>query len=277
VSKSFQIRLESNSLKPRDLPTFPNVFTKSSVTYNERRQACGAGSRPLKTNQNAGSPVIRPKPKSIYDTTESFVMHSVFKPFRRAFFRRQNWTIVLVASSSQSGSANRVINSMALKNFTALGLGLPSARSLPALIRMATSSVEQFNSFATCSAKRRGRVFFRRDGPLGLKHRPGPLQARDDRFQQPQPCVARRRVGKQRRCLALRQSRQQQPELHRQLHWVPLCEGALISVLLPFNPFEHLSVRFYSGYGQAVRAGSQARATAECFLSEMAWLKATTY
>ena len=30
-----------------------------------------------------------------------------------------------------------------------------------------------------------GRVFFRRDSPLGLEHRPGPLQARDDRFQQP--------------------------------------------------------------------------------------------
>ena len=30
-----------------------------------------------------------------------------------------------------------------------------------------------------------GRVFFRRDGPFGLEHRLGPLQARDDRFQQP--------------------------------------------------------------------------------------------
>jgi len=30
-----------------------------------------------------------------------------------------------------------------------------------------------------------GRVFFRRDGALDLEHRLGPLQARDDRFQQP--------------------------------------------------------------------------------------------
>ena len=30
-----------------------------------------------------------------------------------------------------------------------------------------------------------GRVFFRRDRPLGLEHRLGPLQARNDRFQQP--------------------------------------------------------------------------------------------
>jgi len=30
-----------------------------------------------------------------------------------------------------------------------------------------------------------GHVFLRRDGPLGLAHRLGPLQARDDRFQQP--------------------------------------------------------------------------------------------
>ena len=36
---------------------------------------------------------------------------------------------------------------MELKNFTALGFGLPSARSFPALARMATSSVEQFRSF----------------------------------------------------------------------------------------------------------------------------------
>ena len=79
---------------------------------------------------------------------------------RLAFFRRQNWTMVLVASSSQSGSASKVINSMELKNFTALGLGLPSARSFPALTRIATSSVEQFNSFATCSARRRAGISF---------------------------------------------------------------------------------------------------------------------
>jgi len=45
----------------------------------------------------------------------------VIKPLRRAFFRRQNWPMVLVASSSQSGPASNEINSMALKNFTALG------------------------------------------------------------------------------------------------------------------------------------------------------------
>src|ERR1019366_9615403 len=45
--------------------------------------------------------------------------------------------------------------STALKNFTAFGLGRPSARSLPVLTRMATSSVEQFNSFATCAANSR--------------------------------------------------------------------------------------------------------------------------
>ncbi len=38
---------------------------------------------------------------------------------------------------------------MELKNFTAFGLDLPSARSFPALTRIATSSVVQFNSFAT--------------------------------------------------------------------------------------------------------------------------------
>src|ERR1035438_5615266 len=44
---------------------------------------------------------------------------------------------------------------MELKNFTLLGFGLPSARSFPALTRMATSSVEQFSSFATCAASSR--------------------------------------------------------------------------------------------------------------------------
>ena len=63
--------------------------------------------------------------------------------------------MVFVASSSRSGSASSVINSMALKNFTALGLGLPNGRSFPALTRMATSSVEQFNSLATYSASNR--------------------------------------------------------------------------------------------------------------------------
>ena len=69
------------------------------------------------------------------------------KPLQR--IRRQNWPMVFVASSSQSASASKVINSMELKNFTAFGLDLPSARSFPALTRIATSSVVQFNSFAT--------------------------------------------------------------------------------------------------------------------------------
>jgi len=65
-------------------------------------------------------------------------------PLRRSFFCRQYWPIVFVASSNQSRSASKVINSMELKNFTAFGFGLPSARSFPALTRMATSSVVQF-------------------------------------------------------------------------------------------------------------------------------------
>jgi hypothetical protein len=44
-----------------------------------------------------------------------------------------------------------------------------------------------------------------------------------------------------------------------------VCEGALVFALLLFNPFELVSVRFYSGHGQAVRAGSQARAAVEFF------------
>ena len=44
---------------------------------------------------------------------------------------------------------------MELKNFTVLGLGLTGARSYTALTRVATSSIEQFNSFATCPANRR--------------------------------------------------------------------------------------------------------------------------
>jgi hypothetical protein len=46
------------------------------------------------------------------------------------------------------------------KEFTALGLGLPSACSFPALTKKATSSAEQFNSFATCSARRCAGVSF---------------------------------------------------------------------------------------------------------------------
>jgi len=46
-------------------------------------------------------------------------------------YRRQYWMMDFVASSSQSGSASDVINSMELKNFTALGFGLPSGCSPP--------------------------------------------------------------------------------------------------------------------------------------------------
>jgi hypothetical protein len=42
------------------------------------------------------------------------------EPFRRAFLRFQNWPMVLVASSSQSRSANSAMSSTALKNFIAL-------------------------------------------------------------------------------------------------------------------------------------------------------------
>ena len=41
---------------------------------------------------------------------------------------------------------------MVLKSFTPFGLGLPSARSFPELARIATSSLVQFKSFATCCA-----------------------------------------------------------------------------------------------------------------------------
>ena len=56
---------------------------------------------------------------------------SIVKPLRLAFFRFQNWPMVLVASSSHSGSASKAINWMALKNFTALGLGRPGAAACP--------------------------------------------------------------------------------------------------------------------------------------------------
>ena len=46
--------------------------------------------------------------------------------------------MLFVASSNQSGSASKAINSIELKNFTALGLGLPKARSFPALTRNGT-------------------------------------------------------------------------------------------------------------------------------------------
>jgi hypothetical protein len=89
---------------------------------------------------------------SIGTSSASF---SKLEPFRRAFFRRQYCPMVFVASSSQSGSQSRAINPMELKNFTALGFGFPNARSFPALTRMATSSVEQFRSLATCAASSR--------------------------------------------------------------------------------------------------------------------------
>jgi hypothetical protein len=44
--------------------------------------------------------------------------------------------MVLVASSSHTRSPSSAINATELKNFTALGFGLPSARSLPALAKV---------------------------------------------------------------------------------------------------------------------------------------------
>ena len=55
---------------------------------------------------------------------------------------------------------------MELKNFTALGRGFPSGHSLPALTRIATSSVEQFNSLATCSASNRAGKSFAAHAPI---------------------------------------------------------------------------------------------------------------
>ena len=46
----------------------------------------------------------------------------------------------------------QVAGSIVLKYFTALGRGLPNGRNLPELARIVTSSVEQFNSLATCVA-----------------------------------------------------------------------------------------------------------------------------
>ncbi len=64
--------------------------------------------------------------------------------------------MVFVVSSSHVQSASRAIHSMELKNFTRFDRGLPGGRSFPALIRMATSSVKQFNSFATGAASAGG-------------------------------------------------------------------------------------------------------------------------
>ncbi len=62
--------------------------------------------------------------------------------------------MVFVASFSQAGSASSAISSMVLENFRLFGLGLPSARSFPALTRRATSSGEQFSGFArSCAAR----------------------------------------------------------------------------------------------------------------------------
>jgi hypothetical protein len=94
-------------------------------------------------------------PPSNQAATVSSTWLSAVKLFRRAFLRFQNCPIVFVASSSQSGSASSAINSTALKNLTAFGFGLPSGRNFPALTRIPTSSVEQFNSFATCAASNR--------------------------------------------------------------------------------------------------------------------------
>jgi hypothetical protein len=59
--------------------------------------------------------------------------------FRLAFFRFQNWPMVLVASSSHSRLASSAISSTALKNFTAFTFGLPNGRSLPNRVRMDAS------------------------------------------------------------------------------------------------------------------------------------------
>ncbi|MGH7442861.1 MAG: formylglycine-generating enzyme family protein, partial [bacterium] len=52
--------------------------------------------------------------------------------------------------------------------------------------------------------------------------------------------VARRLLVRLRLHRAVRLSQLHRPEQRRQLllHWVPVCEGALVFVLLPFNPFE---------------------------------------
>ena len=71
---------------------------------------------------------------------------------RHSFFRRQYELMVFVTSSSQLRSAIKVNSSIAPNYFTALGLGLPSGRSLPELARIATSSGEQLSSLATCVA-----------------------------------------------------------------------------------------------------------------------------
>jgi len=56
------------------------------------------------------------------------------------------------------------------------------------------------------------------------------------------PCSARRRLGQLRELRAVCQpQRQLRPVRCLQLPWVSLCEGALVSALLPFNPFERVS------------------------------------
>jgi hypothetical protein len=112
-------------------------------------------------------PKFEYKPKRAITAEEhrSLMVHSVIeatsscfldgKPLRRAFFRFQKLPMVFVASSSHSRSASSAISSTALKNFTAFGLGRPSARNLPALTRIATSSCVQLSNFATCPARSR--------------------------------------------------------------------------------------------------------------------------
>jgi hypothetical protein len=65
------------------------------------------------------------------------------------FGHKPVWTTILSPPVLPDGFGRLI---PVLKNFTAFTLGLPSVRSLPALIRRATSWVVQFMSFATCPA-----------------------------------------------------------------------------------------------------------------------------
>jgi hypothetical protein len=93
-------------------------------------------------------------------TILSSIRFSEVNPCLRAFFRFQNCVIVFVASSNHSRSASSTMSSTALKNLIAFVFGLPNGRSFPAETRMATSSVVQFCSFATCAASIRASKSF---------------------------------------------------------------------------------------------------------------------
>ena len=53
-----------------------------------------------------------------------------------------------------------------------------------------------------------------------------------------QSCAARRRLEQQRQQRAVRQPQQQHALERQQQRWLPVCEGALVFVLLPLYPFE---------------------------------------